>query len=117
MGLGIYIKTQVRRPVYKYMQRKLCTYILNVLGYCIYLGTSETNQNHIHEKVKTIFLITSMRKLRAYSYLLPRNLNIKIYKTIILPPTRYMGEKLLSFTLWEGQRFIVFKNRVLRRIF
>jgi hypothetical protein len=41
---------------------------------------------------------------------------IKVYKTVILPVVLY-GCETWSVTLMEGQRFRVFENRVLRRIF
>jgi hypothetical protein len=48
--------------------------------------------------------------------LLSRNVNIKIYKTIILPVVLY-GFETCTLTLREGYRLRVFENRVLRRIF
>jgi hypothetical protein len=48
--------------------------------------------------------------------LLSKNINIKVYKTIILPAILY-GCETWSLTLREEQRLRVFKNRVLRRIF
>jgi hypothetical protein len=45
-----------------------------------------------------------------------KNLNIRIYKTIILPVVLY-GCETWSLTLREGHRLRVFENRVLRRIF
>jgi hypothetical protein len=50
------------------------------------------------------------------SHLLYKNLNIKIYKTIILPVVLY-GCNAWSLTLREEHRLRVFENRVLRRIF
>jgi hypothetical protein len=50
------------------------------------------------------------------SRLLCRNLNVKIYKTIILPVVLY-GFESWSLTLREEHRLEVFENRVLRRIF
>jgi hypothetical protein len=47
---------------------------------------------------------------------LPRNLKIKIYKTIIPLVVLYGGETW-SLTLREEHRLRVFENRVLRRIF
>jgi hypothetical protein len=46
---------------------------------------------------------------------LPKNIKIRIYKTIILPVVVY-GCKF-SLTLREKHRPTVFENRVLRRIF
>jgi len=45
-----------------------------------------------------------------------KNINIKIYRTIILPVALY-GCETWSFTLVEECRLRVFGNRVLRRIF
>jgi hypothetical protein len=50
------------------------------------------------------------------SCLLSRNVNVKIYKTIILPVVLYECETW-SLTLREERRLRVFENRVLRRIF
>jgi hypothetical protein len=50
------------------------------------------------------------------SRLLPRNLKVKIYKTIILPVVLY-GCETWSLTLREQHRLRVFENRVLRGIF
>ena len=48
--------------------------------------------------------------------MLSKNLNIKIYRTIILPVVLY-GCETWSLTLKEERRLSVFENRVLRRIF
>ena len=48
--------------------------------------------------------------------LLPRNLKIKIYRTIILPVVLY-GCETWSLTLREKRRLRVFENMVLRRVF
>jgi hypothetical protein len=50
------------------------------------------------------------------SCLLSRNIEVKIYKTIILPVVLY-GYETRSLRLREGHRLRVFENRVLRRIF
>jgi hypothetical protein len=50
------------------------------------------------------------------SHLLSKNLNIRIYKTIILPVVLY-GCETWSLTLREEHRLRMFENRVLRRIF
>jgi hypothetical protein len=50
------------------------------------------------------------------SNLLPKNLKIKIYRTIILPVVLYGCETWL-LTLREEHRLKVFENRVFRRIF
>jgi len=51
-----------------------------------------------------------------YSSLLCKNLNIKIYRTIILPVVLYGCETWL-LTLREECKLRVFENRVMRRIF
>jgi hypothetical protein len=51
-----------------------------------------------------------------FSHLLPRNIKIGMYKTIILPVVLY-GCETWSLTLREEHRLRVFENRVLRRIF
>ena len=50
------------------------------------------------------------------SSLLSKNLNIKVYRTIILPVVLY-GCETWSLKLREERRLRVFENRVLRRIF
>jgi hypothetical protein len=50
------------------------------------------------------------------SRLLAENINIRIYRTIILPVVLY-GCEIWSLTLREDHRLRVFENRVLRRIF
>jgi hypothetical protein len=47
---------------------------------------------------------------------LSKNVNIRIYKAIILPVVLY-GCEIWSLTLREEHRLRVFENRVLRRIF
>jgi hypothetical protein len=51
-----------------------------------------------------------------FSLLLPRNVKVKIQKTIILPVVLY-GCEMWSVTLREEHRLKVTENRVLRRIF
>jgi hypothetical protein len=50
------------------------------------------------------------------SRLIPKNLKIKIYKTVILPVVLY-GYETLSLTVGEEHRLKVSENSVLRRIF
>jgi len=50
------------------------------------------------------------------SGLLPKNVKIKIYRTITFPVILY-GCKTWSLTLREEHRLRVFENRVMRRIF
>ena len=49
------------------------------------------------------------------SCLLAKNINIKIYRTIILPDVLY-GCETWSLTLREERRLRLFENRVLKRI-
>jgi hypothetical protein len=85
-----------------------------------YLGTTLTNQNSIHEEIKSILksgnaCYHSVQNLLSSS-LLYRSVNIKIYKTIILPVVLY-GCETWSLTFREKCRLRVFENKVLRRIF
>jgi len=85
-----------------------------------YLGTMLTNQNSIQEEIKSRLKLGnacyySVQNLLSSS-LLPKNLKIKIYRTIILPIVLY-GCKTWSMTLREEHRLRVFENRVLRRVF
>jgi len=57
----------------------------------------------------------SMHNLLSSSFL-SKNIEIKIYRIIILPVVLY-GCDSWSFTLREEHRLRVFENRVLRRIF
>jgi hypothetical protein len=50
------------------------------------------------------------------SYLISKNLKIKIYKTVISPVVLY-GCETWSLTLGEEHRLSVFEKRVLRKIF
>ena len=56
-----------------------------------------------------------MQNLSSAS-LLSKNLNIKIYRIIILPVVLY-GCETWSLTLREERRLRVFENRVLGRVF
>ena len=85
-----------------------------------YLGTTLTNQNSIAEEIKSrlrsgnacYHLVQNLLSSR----LLPKNLKIKIYRTIILPFVLY-GCETWSLTLREERKLKVFENKVLRRIF
>jgi len=85
-----------------------------------YLGTTLTNQNSIPEEIKSrlrsgnacYYLVQKLLSSR----LLSKNLNIKIYRTIILPVV-LCGCETWSLTLPEERKMMVFVNMVLRRIF
>jgi len=85
-----------------------------------YLGTTITNTNCIHEKSKSrlnseSFYYHSGQNFFS-SHLLPRNLQTKIYKTIILSFVLY-GCKTWSLTLREKLTLMAFENRMLRRVY
>jgi hypothetical protein len=79
-----------------------------------------TNENLIQEEIKRRSNLGnacyhSVHNLLSYC-LLSKNINIKIYKIIILPVVLY-GCKTWFLTLREEHRLRVFGTRVLRRIF
>jgi hypothetical protein len=84
-----------------------------------YLGTTLTNQNSIHEEIKSTLTSSnayhSVQNLLSSS-LLSKNVKIKIYRTIILPVVLY-GCETWSLALRKEWRLRVFENKVLRRIF
>jgi hypothetical protein len=85
-----------------------------------YLGMIATNQNLVQEEMKRRLNLSNacyhpVQNLLS-SDLLPKNVKIKIYKTIILPLVLY-GCETLSLTLREEHRLRVLENKVLRRIF
>jgi hypothetical protein len=85
-----------------------------------YLGTILTNQNDIHNEIKSRLnsenaCYYSVKNLFS-SRLISKNLKIKIYRSVILPVVLY-GCETWSLTLREENRLRVFENRVLRRIF
>jgi hypothetical protein len=85
-----------------------------------YLGTTFTGKNCMHEEFTSRLnsvnaCYRSVQSLLS-SRLLSRNLNVKIYKTIILPVVLH-GCETWSVTLREEHRLRVFEIRVLRRIF
>jgi hypothetical protein len=84
-----------------------------------YLGTTLTDQNCMHEEIKSRLNMGnacyhSVQNLLS-SCLLCRNLKVKIYKTIL--PVVLYGCETWSLTLREGHRLRVFERRMLRRIF
>jgi hypothetical protein len=85
-----------------------------------YLGATLTNQNDIHGEIKSRLnwgnaCYYSVQNLLS-SRLIPKNLKIKIYKTVILPVVLY-GCETWSLTLGEEHRLRVSENNVLRKIF
>jgi hypothetical protein len=83
-------------------------------------GTTLTNQNDIHDEIKSRLnsgnaCYYSVQNILS-SRLISKTLKIKIHKTLILPVVLY-GCETWSLTLREGHRLRVFENRVLRRIF
>jgi hypothetical protein len=84
-----------------------------------YLATTLTDQNFMHEEIKSRLNSGNVCNQSAQSILssclLSRNVKVKIYKTITLPA--FMGVKL-SLSRTKGKhRLRVFENRVLKRIF
>jgi hypothetical protein len=79
------------------------------------LGKTVTNQNCIHEEIKSR-LNSGNACYHLSSCLLFINLETKIYETIILPIVLY-GCETRSLSLREEHRLRVSENRVLRRIF
>jgi hypothetical protein len=82
-----------------------------------YLGTTLTNQNDIHDEVKSTLNMGnacyySVQNLLC-SRLISKDLKIKIFKTVLLPVVLY-GCKTWSLTLREEHRLRVFENIVLR---
>jgi hypothetical protein len=85
-----------------------------------YLGTTLTNQNDIHDEIKSRLnsgnvCYYSVQNLLS-SRLTSKNLKIKIFKTVIFPVVLY-GCEIWSQTLGEEHRLRVFENRVLSKIF
>jgi hypothetical protein len=85
-----------------------------------YLEVTVTNQNLIQEEIKRRLNLGnpcyhSVQNLLS-SHLLSKNIQIRLYKTVILPVVLYVCETW-SLLLREKYRLRVFGNRVLRRIF
>jgi hypothetical protein len=85
-----------------------------------YLGTTLTDQNCVHEEMKSRLnsgsaCYHSVQSLLS-SRLLSRNVKVKIYKTIFLPFV-FCGRETWYLTLREEHRLRVFENRVPRRTF
>jgi len=76
-----------------------------------------TNQNCIHKEIRADHIqgiLASILFSLSSSYLLPKNLKIKIYRNILLVVS--YGCETWSLTLRED-RLRMFVNRVLRRVF
>jgi hypothetical protein len=85
-----------------------------------YLGTILTNQNDIHDEIKSKVnsgnvCYYSVQNLSS-SRLISKSLKIKIYKSVILSVVLY-GCETWSLTLGDEHRLRSFENRVMRRIF
>jgi hypothetical protein len=79
-----------------------------------YFGTTLTNQNDIHDEIKSGLNSENACYHSVFSSrLISKNLKIKIYKTVILPVV-LNGCETWSLTLREEHRLRVFENRVLR---
>jgi hypothetical protein len=78
-----------------------------------YLGTTLTDQNHMHEEINSRLNLGNACYHSVESLL---SLRVKIYKIIILPVVLY-GCETWFLTLREEHGLRVFENRVLRRIF
>jgi hypothetical protein len=85
-----------------------------------YLGTTLTNQNEIHDEIKSRLNSGNACYHSVQngfpSCFISRNLKIKIYQTVILSVVLY-GCETWSLTSGEEHRLRVFENRVLRRVF
>ncbi|KAJ4426471.1 hypothetical protein ANN_27285 [Periplaneta americana] len=84
------------------------------------LGATVTDINDTREEIKRRINMGnacyySVEKLLSSS-LLSKNLEVRIYKTVILPVVLY-GCETWTLTLKEEQRLRVFENKVLRKIF
>jgi hypothetical protein len=83
-----------------------------------YLGTTIINQNSIQEEIKSRLKSGNACCLSVPNHvtasLLSKNVNIKIYRSLILS-VLLCGSETWSFTLREERRMRVFENRVLRR--
>jgi hypothetical protein len=85
-----------------------------------YLGTTVTNQNLIQEEIKRRLnsgnaCYHSVQNLLS-SWLLSKNVKVRIYKIIIFPVVLY-GCETWSVTVREEHKLRALENRVLRRMF
>ena len=91
------------------MTCRVITFFLNVGKLSAAVQTIYRERAGVYEVYYKVYILCSSR-------LLSKNLNIKIYKTAILPVVLY-GCETWSLTLREEKRLRVFENRILRRIF
>lgn len=82
----------------------------------IYLETTLTNQNFIHEEVKSGNSCYYSVQFFFFSCSRSKNIKINVYRTIILPFVLYGCETGL-LTLREEHKPVVLENRLLRRRF
>jgi len=85
-----------------------------------YLGTTFTNQTYIQEEIKSNLksrnaCYHSVQNILSSS-LVPKNVKIKKYRTIMSPVVLY-GYETWSLILTSGRRLRVFANRMLGRVF
>jgi hypothetical protein len=84
-----------------------------------YLGTTLTNEDDIHDEIKSRLSSGNACYFSVQTFLssrlISRNLKLKIYKTVILPAGLY-GCTTWSLILREEHRLRVFEKRVLRGI-
>jgi hypothetical protein len=124
------LEVNPEKPKYMLMSRsqkvgqkrsiKIASRFLEYVAKFKYLGTTLTDQNHMHEEIKSRLnsgnaCCHSVQSILS-SCLLSRNVKVKVWKTIILPVVLY-GCESWSITLREEHRLSVFENGVLRRIF
>jgi hypothetical protein len=101
-------------------KRKIRNKFFKWVQHLRYFGTTLIGQNSIHEEIKGRLKsgnawCHSVQNLLPSS-LLSKNINIKIYISVILPVTLY-GCETWSLTCWEKHRLKVFNNRMFRKIF
>ena len=85
-----------------------------------YLGTTLTNRNSIQKEINSGLksgnaCCYSVQNILSSS-LLPKNIKMKIHRTIILPVVLY-GCEIWSLAVREERKLRVCENRILRRIF
>jgi hypothetical protein len=85
-----------------------------------YLGTALTDQNCMNKEIKSRLNLGSacyhLVQSLLSSFVMSRNIKVKICKAIILPGVLY-GYETWFLSLREENRLRVFENRILRRIF